>query len=167
MGWQAGEAQVSGLAQLDRDLPLLHPCWPKDELPKVTSLQRLCADIPVADGGERALRSGSMLWQRLNTAVIGKWEVSLLDEYCFLKLFSEKQLCQVWFFVLFCFLFFSVRKHSICHWTPMKALLVFLQYLLSFLELSIMTQALLCRHRLTLLTVYEKYNDLHLVKGSI
>jgi len=51
LGWQAGNAQVSGLARSDRDRRLSHPGWPKDELPKVRSLQRLRADRAVAGGG--------------------------------------------------------------------------------------------------------------------
>lgn len=47
MGWQAGEAQVSGLAGSDRDLLLLYPCWSKDEFLEVTSLRGLCGDVPV------------------------------------------------------------------------------------------------------------------------
>lgn len=65
----------------------------------------------------------------------GEWEGAFPDECpSYLRSSTEWGYSRFGFDLVFCFCFgvvcFSARKHSVWHWAPRKALLVFLQYLL-------------------------------------
>lgn len=81
LGWWAGEAQVLGHAQSDKDLPLLHPYWPKGERCRRCQALRGCL--------QRYLRWQQVACPRVRPdaaaeaecSAIGKQELSLLDGY--------------------------------------------------------------------------------------